>query len=116
MMFACPDHVVVRFVAEDRDVSPAHQIREPFEIALRRHPAGRVVRAVQEDRPSLGILLYEVFHIIKVRTELARLLERRKDHLAAAPLDVWAISREMRTEDQDRIARIKEGLAKKLLE
>ena len=48
MVAAAPDHAVVRLVAENRDVLPAHELGEPFQIFERRDAAGRVVRAVQE--------------------------------------------------------------------
>src|SRR5207253_10384455 len=52
MMLAEPDHVVVRLIAEDRDISAANQVGNPFEVSLGGDSARRIVGTVKKDGAS----------------------------------------------------------------
>src|SRR5262249_38375044 len=106
--------MVVRLIAEDRDVLATNQIGEALEVVRSRHAAGRIVRRVEEDRLGFGFALDESFHVVEVGPELALLSQRRKHHAGAAAFDVWAVRGKMRAEHQNRVAGIKKRLAEEL--
>ena len=115
-MPAAPDHVAVRFIAENSDIAPPDQIRQGFQIVLGGHAAGRVMRRVEKDGPGMRRLVHEPLHIIQIGAELILLPQRTIDRLGAAPLNVGAVRREMRTEDKNGISRIEKRLAEELFE
>ena len=65
---------------------------------------------------ALGLFLTKSFDVVQVGPKLICLLQRLRTPSAAAALDVRAVGREVRAEDQHRVAGIEERLAEELLE
>ena len=62
------------------------------------------------------LLLHKPLYVVEVRAELVRLAQRTEDDAGAASLDVRAVGREVRREQQHGVAGVEESLAKELLE
>jgi len=88
--------------------------RRCFKVLQGGHAACRVVGTVEEDGACSWGLLDEMLDIIESGRNGSPAEEEKP--LCAAPLDVGAISRKMRTEHQHGIARVKKRLTEELLE
>ena len=79
MVEAVVDHVLVDLVGDREDVVPLAQLGDDLELAARENLAGRVVRAVEDDR--LGPRREGARQAIGIEREVGR-LERHEDRLA----------------------------------
>src|SRR5438132_6432978 len=70
------------------------------------------MRRIEKNRASARTGSQEQLHIVQIRPELVILSKLAGDHAGAAPLNIRAVGREVRTENQHLIARIKEGSKK----
>src|SRR5437660_10944584 len=74
------------------------------------------MRRVEKNRASARTGSQEQLPIVQIRPELVILSKLAGDHAGAAPLNLRAVGREVRTENQHLIARIKESFTEELLE
>ena len=81
-----------------------------------RHPAGRVVGRVQEDGARPWVSGQEVPHVLGPGPEPVLDLEGNQDRASLPALQVGNIRGKVRTEHQDAVARVDQGLGEVLLE
>ena len=102
-MFAFPNHMAIRLVAEDGNVPIANQIGQLAQVLGGGNTPGGIVRRIKKDCAGTRTRSQELLHIVQIRPELMILSKLTGDHTGATALDIRAVGREMRTENQHLI-------------
>ena len=113
---AFPDHVGVGFVAHQHHVLATDQVGDALQVFEGGNAAGRVVGRVEEDATRLGGFFEEAGDLFQIRPELVLFFERHVPGLGTSAVDVGRIGREVRREDEHRIALVQKRFAEELLQ
>ena len=115
-MTSLPDHAVIGLVAEHGDIPSPDQCGKLGKVLWLRNASGRIVRTVEKDGLRTRVTLEKPLDVVQVRAERALRLEVRQTETGAPTRDIRTVGGKVRTEHEDTVVWIDEGLAEQLLE